>query len=126
MMLPILISVSLASGSYLFCAKLAEEVVAASTRAAAKVPHRQSKARIWFSLDLFDCVSYGIGSVCWRSNLVGGALSTSLCREAFTDASTFLRLAVPVTRLRHIQHPLAETSNKKPPAHGRRRGRNLV
>src|SRR5579862_6918524 len=72
MMLPILISVSLAPVSYLPCAKLAEDVAVASARAAAKVPHRQSKARIWFSLDLVECVSFGYWErlkalrSCWR------------------------------------------------------------
>src|SRR5579883_378185 len=117
MILPILISVSFAPVSYLPCAKLALDVATASARTIENVPHRQSKARILISLDLVECVSsLVVGSVCWRSNLVGGALSAPLCQEAFTDASTFLRSAVPRRLLTSIQHPLTEASNKKPPA----------
>jgi hypothetical protein len=51
MMLPILISVSVAPVSYFFCASAAVERVAPSRRVAVKAPHRTSMEVMLISLD---------------------------------------------------------------------------
>src|SRR4051794_37995203 len=58
MMLPILISVSVAPVSYFFCAEAAVDKVAASRRAAEKAPNRTCIAGILISLEqVFECVA---------------------------------------------------------------------
>src|ERR1700722_3105161 len=65
MMLPILISVSVAPMSYFFCANAAVELAARIASAAENNPNRTWIAGISISLIWFDCVVFLIGSACW-------------------------------------------------------------
>src|ERR1700682_2367669 len=62
MMLPILISVSVAPMSYFFCASAPLLVAARIARAAEKAPNRNWIAGILISLILVECVIFLIGS----------------------------------------------------------------
>src|ERR1700688_3418194 len=62
MILPILISVSVAPVSYFFCASAPLLVAARIARAAEKAPNRNWIAGILISLILIECVGFLIGS----------------------------------------------------------------
>src|SRR6267378_3954275 len=65
MMLPILISVSVAPVSYFFCASAPLLVTARTATAAEKAPNRNWIADIWISLIWCVCAMFFIGSACW-------------------------------------------------------------
>src|SRR5690242_54637 len=113
MMLPILISVSVAPGSYLPFANVAL-VAAAITRAAERAPHRQSNAGMVFSL-VGECVS----SSFWER-----PLELLFCSEAFFDASNLVG-RVPRHSARHCI-PIARCWQTESLPREDRRGRSLV